>query len=137
VSVNPGKVTVKDYLGTLEVFADPLISKVWYNLIENAVRHGGPDLSTITFSFREHKSELVILCQDDGGGIPTDEKEKIFCQGYGKNTGFGLFLTREILGITNISICETGEVGVGARFEIHIPPGMYRNTTQDSTPDGQ
>ena len=38
----------------------------------------------------------------------------------------GLFLTREILGITGITIEETGEPGKGARFEMLIPKGMYR-----------
>jgi hypothetical protein len=38
----------------------------------------------------------------------------------------GLFLTREILGITGISIVENGDFGKGARFEMHIPRGTYR-----------
>ena len=52
-------------------------------------------------------------------------KERIFLKGVGKNTGYGLFLAREILGITEISIRETGTSGKGARFEILVPPGRY------------
>jgi len=50
-----------------------------------------------------------------------DMKERIFRKGVGKNTGLGLFLTREILDITGLSITETGNEGEGARFEIAIP----------------
>jgi len=55
-----------------------------------------------------------------------NEKEKIFNQGYGKNTGLGLFLSREILALTGMTIRETGTPGKGARFEILVPIGAYR-----------
>jgi signal transduction histidine kinase len=66
--------------------------------------------------------------EDDGPGIPEENKERIFEKGFGNNTGLGLFLTREILGITGITIRETGEPGTGARFELTVPPGSYRFT---------
>ena len=56
-----------------------------------------------------------------------DEKERIFERGYGKNTGLGQFLAREILAITGITIAENGEPGRGARFEITVPKGQYRS----------
>ena len=55
-------------------------------------------------------------------------REAIFDLGYGKNTGFGLAISREILDITGISIREVGEAGRGARFEMTVPPGVYRRT---------
>ena len=69
---------------------------------------------------------LVITWEDNGMGIAEDDKEKIFRRGYGKNTGMGLFLVREILSLTGISIRETGVAGSGARFEIVVPEGKYR-----------
>jgi signal transduction histidine kinase len=72
---------------------------------------------------------LVLICEDDGVGVVADEKERIFERDFGKNTGLGLFLSREILSITGISIVETGEPGTGARFEITVPKGMYRFTS--------
>jgi signal transduction histidine kinase len=66
------------------------------------------------------------VCEDDGDGIIAEEKEKIFERGFGKNTGLGLALSREILAITGITITETGEPGKGARFEIAVPKGMWR-----------
>jgi signal transduction histidine kinase len=70
----------------------------------------------------------VIVVGDDGVGIPPALKEKIFEKGYGKNTGFGLFLAREILAITGIIIIETGTYRKGAQFEIIVPKGTYRIT---------
>jgi PAS domain S-box-containing protein len=108
-----------------EVFADPLVVKVCYNLMDNAVRYGGK-ITTIRFYAQESGDDPLIVCEDDGDGVPADDKEKIFEPGYGKNTGLGLFLAREILDITGISIRETGEPGKGARFEMTVPKGVWR-----------
>ena len=108
----------------LSIYADPLISKVYYNLIENAIRHGG-HVTAISFAAAESDNGLVISCSDNGNGIPPSEKEAIFLRGHGGNTGLGLFLIREILAITGISIKETGTFGTGARFEILVPKGGY------------
>jgi PAS domain S-box-containing protein len=109
----------------VEIFADPLISNVFYNLMENSLRHGG-NVTRISFSFCRINGDAQITYQDDGLGIPMKDKEHIFRKGFGKHTGLGLFLTREILSITGITIRENGEPGKGVRFEILIPHDMYR-----------
>ena len=111
--------------GTLELFSDLLIEKVYLNLVDNAIRHGG-GVRTITFSCRENEEGLLLVCEDDGTGIPNEEKSQIFERGFGKNTGYGLFLVKEILSITGFSIRECGDYGSGARFEIAVPKGSYR-----------
>lgn len=113
-----------------EVFADPLIGKVFYNLVENAVHYGGK-ITRIRFLCQESGESAVVVCEDDGTGIPADEKERIFEKGFGKNTGFGLFLAREILTITGITIRETGVPGDGARFEMTVPKKNYRAGKKD------
>jgi PAS domain S-box-containing protein len=121
-----GKVLVKNDLPAgLEVLADPLIVKVFYNLMDNAVRYGGK-ITTIRFTALDRDDTKVLVCEDDGDGIPPDEKEKIFERGFGKNTGLGLAISLEILAITGITIRETGEAGKGARFEMVVPKGGYR-----------
>ncbi len=111
-----------------EVYADPLFEKVFYNLIDNALRYGGADLKTIRVSSQESDAGLMITCEDDGVGISAEDKKKLFTRGFGKHTRLGLFLSREILGITGITITENGEPGRGARFEITVPKGAYRFT---------
>lgn len=112
-------------LGEVEVYADPLLEKVFYNLMDNAIRYG-EGTTVIRFHSRVSGTGLVLSCEDDGAGVPDDVKERIFEQGYGKNTGQGLFLVREILAITGISITETGCYGHGARFDMLVPRDGYR-----------
>jgi len=114
-------------VGSLEVYADPLFGKVFYTLFENAVRHGG-GVTSIRIGFSSAGNTGILWIEDDGKGVDPDLKGKIFTRNIGKNTGLGLFLTREILAITGIAIRETGEAGKGARFEIVVPSGGYRYT---------
>ena len=110
----------------LEMFADPLLRKVFYNLIDNSLRYGGAGLSVIRVSAEKRDPSLVILYEDNGTGIDSEDKKLLFAKGFGKNTGLGLFLSREILSITGISIMEDGEPGRGVRFRITVPDGAYR-----------
>jgi signal transduction histidine kinase len=111
--------------GGLQVYADPLLEKVFENLIDNSLRHG-EHVRNIEVSCEKRDTGLVLLYRDDGAGIPGTEKEKIFEKGFGKNTGLGLFLTREILAITGLSIRECGQYGSGVLFEIQVPEGSFR-----------
>lgn len=108
-----------------EVYADPLIAKVFFNLVDNAVRHGGA-VTTIRFSLAPRNGDCTIVCEDNGTGIALEMKKKLFRKGFGKNNGFGLFLSREVLDITGITIQETGEPGKGARFEMNVPKESFR-----------
>lgn len=121
-----GSVTTENQISSeLEIYADPIIRKVFSTLMENAIRHG-EKITNIRISGLEVENILIITCEDDGVGVPDEEKEYIFDHGYGKHTGIGLFLAREILSITGLSIRECGETGRGARFEITVPAGKYR-----------
>jgi PAS domain S-box-containing protein len=122
-----GKVTVTLDSQDLEVYADPLFDKVFYNLIDNALAYGGERLTAICITTCESDRGLTIICEDDGDGISPADKKRLFERGYGKHTGLGLYLCREILHITGIAIVETSSPGSGARFEIHVPEGAYRS----------
>ncbi len=122
-------VSVEKGTADYEVYADPLLGKVFYNLFENAARHGGEEASAAVVSIAPAPGEgeaLTIAIRDDGEGVALKIKKRIFDRSFGKNTGFGLFLTREILSITGIAIHETGTEGDGACFEITVPPGAWR-----------
>ncbi len=121
----PEGITLAVDMPRVEIFADPMLGKVFFNLLDNAARHGG-SVSEVRVSAREGPAGYVIKVADNGCGIARDEKEKIFERGFGKNTGLGLFLVREILAITGIIICETGTAGSGACFEIVVPREAYR-----------
>ncbi len=125
-SLHTGNVAVITRGPEVEVFADLLLQKVFYNLIDNALRYGGDQLKSVTVSSHETDEGLVIVVEDNGVGIRKEEKEYLFSRGFGKQTGLGLFLSREILAITGIAIAEKGIPGEGARFEITVPKGSYR-----------
>lgn len=110
--------------GTL-IYADIMLEKLLFNLIENSLRHGG-DVKSISLSYEQSDKSLKVIYQDDGVGVPEKDKEQIFERGHGKNTGMGLFFCREILEITGLNIRETGVFGEGVRFEIRVPPGYFR-----------
>jgi len=116
----------------VEIYADTLLERVFYNLVDNANKYGG-NLSELRMSGTETPEGFIITCEDNGMGIPYDKKEDIFNREYFKSTGFGLFLSREILALSGITIKETGEPGKGARFKILVPKGVYRFTKTSGT----
>ncbi|MEN6611564.1 MAG: MASE3 domain-containing protein [Methanoregulaceae archaeon] len=120
-----GEISVGTRCRNLELYADALFEKVFYNLVDNSLRHG-EEVRRISLSCTEDGDRMVVRYEDDGVGIAAQEKEKIFEKGFGKNTGLGLFLVREILSITGIEIRESGTPGVGVRFEILVPKEAWR-----------
>ena len=113
-----------DLMG-LEVFADPMLEKVFYNLVDNTLRHGGK-VHSIKVTCEKEGSGLRLRYEDDGVGIKPEDKQRIFDRGFGHNTGFGLFMLTAILRVTGISAEENGEFGNGARFDLHLPSGSFR-----------
>nr|WP_214020236.1 histidine kinase N-terminal 7TM domain-containing protein [Methanoculleus sp.] len=122
---HPG-VEIPARIAPVEIYADPLSPKAMYNLLENALRHGGGVTRVRITTDERTDGTLVVAFEDDGAGVGDEEKEKIFGYGYGKNTGFGLAFSRDILSVTDIAIRETGTAGTGARFEILVPPRAWR-----------
>lgn len=112
----------------LEVFSDPMLEKVFYNLIDNSLRHG-ERTSRILFHYSHGPEGMRIIYEDDGVGVSPSEKTAIFERSTGDREGrrgYGLYLAREILGITGITLSETGKYEEGARFELSVPKGKYR-----------
>ncbi len=116
----------------LEIFADPWLNKVFLNLI-NYIRYREKSEKKITLIYEEVADGLEINIKDNGSGIPVDKKEAIFERGSGETNGYDLFLVREILAITGLSIRENGEPGKGVNFVIHAPKRAYRFRRSDIT----
>jgi PAS domain S-box-containing protein len=105
----------------LKVLADSLLRQLFYNLIDNSLKYG-EKASKIRMYYKEvRKDQLKLVYEDDGVGIPKAEKEKIFKEGYGKGTGYGLYLIRKMCEVYGWSIRETGKHGKGAQFTMTIP----------------
>ncbi|MGC9436216.1 MAG: sensor histidine kinase, partial [Methanomicrobiales archaeon] len=112
-------------LPAVEIFADPMLDRVFCNLFQNAVRHGG-GITRLAVRGRVQDGDLSIIVEDDGCGIDPGEKENLFEPSIGRHHGHGLYLISEILAITGISITEVGAPGVGARFVITVPEECWR-----------
>lgn len=115
-----GEVEVVLDLDGVSVNGDPMLSKVFDNMLENSLRHGS-GVKKIRIYLEQRSGMYLVVYEDDGGGIAPDKKEKIFDYGFGKNMGLGLFLARQILELSSISIVEKGEHGKGVRFELSLP----------------
>jgi len=105
-----------------KVKAGPLLKEVFFNLLENSIRHS--DGKKIRISSKESREEIVCTIEDDGKGIPDYEKEKILNKGYTsdkeKGTGLGLFLIQKLLEVYEGQIeVKDSELG-GARFDVHL-----------------
>jgi len=121
VGIDLRDLTVQIDMDDMEIFADPMFDRVFHNLADNVCRHA--DGARLIRFYSERSGEYMkLICEDDGAGVPEEMKEKLFSNGH------GLQMVRDILGITGMTISETGQQGKGARFEIQVPPGNYRFT---------
>ena len=107
-------------LDGLTILADPLLEQVLQILADNTILHG-KTATQITLRYLEGQESVTLFFEDDGVGISGDLKAQIFSPDFQKTKAIGLFLSREILEITGISIRETGTPGKGACFEITYP----------------
>jgi len=85
---------------------DARLGRVITNLLDNAISFS-PESGTVTISARRTGTNIVIVVDDDGPGIPEDKLEDVFNRFYsdrpqtdstiGKNSGLGLSISREIV----------------------------------------
>jgi PAS domain S-box-containing protein len=87
-----------------EILADRLsILRVFRNLVDNALKYGGEDLSEISIGYQQTDDYHIFLVSDDGVGLRSQDQEKLFsafqrdetAKGV-EGTGLGLAIVREI-----------------------------------------
>jgi len=97
--------------------ADPSrFRQLFENLFRNAIEHAGPDV-TVTVG----DVEGGFYVEDDGPGIPAEERGDVFGMGYSttdSGTGFGLSIAREVVEAHGWEIAVSDGTDGGARFEI-------------------
>jgi len=112
-------------LPELEIYADPLLEDVFLAIM-NTITQEDSAVTHVSIRCQQNMDGIIIMVESDGTGIPKEDKENIFSWEQAAVGGTSLFLAREILSITNISLQETGEPDTGIRFEITVPKGEYR-----------
>lgn len=118
-------VDIRSDIDDYEIHTDPMLSKVFENLIHNTLNHG-VGVSFISLKTEEAVDGLNIHYKDDGGGIPPDFQDGLFEKGIGHHSGLGLFLSKQILDVTGLDITEDGVPGEGVQFKIHVPNGKFK-----------
>jgi len=108
---------VLNKLNGLTVTADSMLSKVFYNLIDNSLKHG-KKVTTISAHFTVEKDKVKLIYEDDGVGIAETMKTALF---ESRSEAHGLFLVKKITTLYGWDITEVGELGKGAKFVITIP----------------
>ncbi len=111
---------IQTKLDDTRIFADKVLKQAFIRILENTSVHASK-ATEITISFSRVSSGGILTFEDNGPGVPTEQKTRIFDIGFGSGEGFGLFLAEKILAISGIGIVENGTPGSGVRFELTIP----------------
>jgi PAS domain S-box-containing protein len=115
-----------------QVRADPAkLRRLLANLLRNSVEHGsgrtgsdaeqGVDKTTVSVGAVEDPDRDGFYVADDGPGVPPDDRERVFEEGYSTGedgTGFGLKIVRRIADAHGWTVTVTESETGGARFEI-------------------
>lgn len=118
-TIDHGEATLEITLDDSAVEADPgRLRQVFENLFHNAVAHGG---ETVSVQVGTLDSDDGFYVDDNGAGIPPEERDDIFDHGYTQScdgTGFGLAIVEEIVAAHGWQIRVTEGRDGGVRFEI-------------------
>jgi signal transduction histidine kinase len=107
----------------LTVLADSFLTQLFYNFIDNTRKYGKKTTTIRVHCEKADQNNLKLIYEDDGEGVPFENKNSLFKQGYstGGSTGLGLFLIKKMMDVYGWKIEENGEPGKGAKFVITIP----------------
>ncbi len=107
----------------LAVKADSLLRQLIYNFIDNTRKYGQKTTTAKVYYETASSGDFRLIYEDDGVGIPKENKGQLFKQGFstGGSTGFGLFLSKKMVEVYGWTLVEEGESGKGAKFVMTIP----------------
>jgi PAS domain S-box-containing protein len=107
----------------LTLLADSLLRQLFYNLIDNSLKHG-ENVTKIRVHYEKvDQDKLIVVYEDDGIGISAVNKQQLFKEGFSTSgtSGYGLFLIQKMMEVYGWRIQEAGEPGKSAKFTITIP----------------
>jgi PAS domain S-box-containing protein len=99
-SYDDAAITMED-ISRVHVRANQMLSSVFRNILENAIRHNDSDAPEVTVSMQERDERVEIRISDNGPGVPEEIRADIFGKGEkgleSKGTGIGLYLVTQLL----------------------------------------
>ena len=107
-------------MGSLELFCDPILGRMFSLLIENTIKNVNT-FPEIHIWYKETADGLTLFYRDNSAGIPLNQKENLSSGIIIKAEDFFLAFVHDILEFSGMGIKETGEPGGGVCFEITVP----------------
>ena len=106
----------------LTLLADSFLRQLFYNLIDNSLKHGRNVSKVRLYYQKRDQDTLILIYEDNGVGISDENRPRLFKEGFSTNgsSGYGLFLIKQMIGVYGWGIQEKGELGKGVKFEITI-----------------
>jgi two-component system phosphate regulon sensor histidine kinase PhoR len=105
-----------------------LIQEVILNLVENAIKYT-PEGGEITVSSKEIDDKVIFSVRDNGPGVSSEDKKKIFSKFYRvnaneakqKGSGIGLYLVKYFIELHGGRVFVESELGCGAKIGFTLP----------------
>ncbi|MEO7393580.1 MAG: ATP-binding protein [Chitinophagaceae bacterium] len=125
----PDRIFKEEIETDADVKGDALLLQLLINnLLENAIKYA-PKEKPITSILRKGRSVIKLQINDEGPGIPDNEKKKVFSKFYRigneatrkkQGTGLGLYLCRKIAVHHNAGISVLNNEHGGSKFVVHF-----------------
>lgn len=103
--------------------------QVMMNFIDNAIYYSNPN-TTITISLTKEVDDIVFKVMDQGIGVPSEERHKLFTKFYRASnakkqrpdgTGIGLFMAQKVIVAHGGSVVFESKENQGSTFGFRLP----------------
>lgn len=114
--------------------SERLLEQVWFNIIENAIKHS-PRGGAIEIRLKSAEAAVLVEIRDHGEGMTDEVMKHIFEKFYQgdrsrkeEGNGLGLALVKRIVNICGGEITVRSRPGDGALFAVELPVQRERTT---------
>jgi PAS domain S-box-containing protein len=118
-------VTVEESLPAVQIRANQMLDSVFRNLLSNAIQHNNKDIPEISVSATVCDTTVVVRIEDNGPGVPDDQKEEIFGKDEkgldSSGTGLGLYLVQHLVTQYDGEVWVEDNTPEGAVFVVELP----------------
>ncbi|MFB6188436.1 MAG: ATP-binding protein [Halapricum sp.] len=108
----------------LSVAATELLSSVFRNLLNNAVRHNDKTEPEVSIDVKVHSETVTVRVADNGPGIPESQRDEIFGRGekglQSPGSGIGLYLVDTLVDMYDGEIHITDNEPEGSVFAVTL-----------------
>ena len=116
------------------------LSQILRNILSNAIKFTDKGTVSLSVDIGNQNSEVIIVIEDTGVGIPADKLETVF-EAFEQaeasrtteraGTGLGLAITKRLVELMNGSISVDSTLGEGTRFTVKLTLPATQQPTAD------